>query len=159
MVLWAKLNEPNCIVSSDGRVFAVQRHGFIPKSKSVSCNFSLDELPTRLRNGYKLVQILSKTFAVHSLVAKAFLGDKPEGFQIDHINRDRQDNRKENLRYVTPRENSLNTCRSLSRKELIGEYSGKTDYYRKRFAALGVFKTKRNGKNVVLPISERRNGA
>ena len=50
-----------------------------------------------------------KTFRVHRLVAEAFLPKpKPEQTQVDHINGIKTDNRKENLRWSSPRENTNN---------------------------------------------------
>lgn len=43
---------------------------------------------------------------VHQVVAEVFLGEKPEGCVVDHINRDRQDNRVENLRWLPLSKNS-----------------------------------------------------
>jgi len=34
------------------------------------------------------------------------LGEKPEGYQTDHINSIRTDNRLENLQYITPQQNT-----------------------------------------------------
>ena len=42
---------------------------------------------------------------VHSLVAECWLGNKPEGYEVDHIDRNRKNNHRKNLRYVTPEEN------------------------------------------------------
>lgn len=42
---------------------------------------------------------------VHQLVAAAFLGPRPEGLEVCHNNGDQYDNRVENLRYDTHREN------------------------------------------------------
>lgn len=50
---------------------------------------------------------------VHSLVASAFLGPRPQRYVTDHINRDRHDNRADNLRYVSRRDNLLNTGKPL----------------------------------------------
>jgi hypothetical protein len=44
----------------------------------------------------------------HILIARTFLGPRPEGLQIDHIDRNRQNDQVENLRYVTRSENTLN---------------------------------------------------
>ena len=42
---------------------------------------------------------------LHVLVAEAFLGPRPEGLQIDHIDDDKLNCRAANLEYVTQREN------------------------------------------------------
>lgn len=43
---------------------------------------------------------------VHSLVAECWLGNKPKGYEVDHIDRNRKNNHRKNLRYVTPEGNS-----------------------------------------------------
>lgn len=53
---------------------------------------------------------------VHTLVASAFFGPKPEGMEIDHINTNRFDCSVANLRYVTPEENRKNPITLLKRK-------------------------------------------
>jgi hypothetical protein len=37
---------------------------------------------------------------VHQLVIRAFVGECPEGYVVEHINQDKLDNRLANLRYV-----------------------------------------------------------
>ncbi len=44
---------------------------------------------------------------IHHLVAETFL-TRIEGFEIDHINRDKHDNRAENLRWVSASDNHKN---------------------------------------------------
>lgn len=46
---------------------------------------------------------------VHHLVMEAFVGPRPEGFDIRHLNGNPSDNRLSNLRYGTRRENVLDT--------------------------------------------------
>jgi hypothetical protein len=51
---------------------------------------------------------LSRKF--HHIVAAAFLGPKPHpDWQLDHLNRNRQDNRVENLKWKSPEDNAANT--------------------------------------------------
>jgi hypothetical protein len=61
---------------------------------------------------------ISKAFFVHQLVAIAFLGHKPNRWElvIDHINDNPSDNRLENLQIVT---NRFNSCKTQ------GKYSSK----------------------------------
>lgn len=42
---------------------------------------------------------------VHTLVAEAFLGPRPKGYDVNHINANKRDNALRNLEYVTRREN------------------------------------------------------
>lgn len=50
-----------------------------------------------------------KTIMNHTLVAYAFIGERPEGLVIDHIDRNRLNNHVSNLRYITSQENRINS--------------------------------------------------
>lgn len=49
-----------------------------------------------------------KRLMIHKLVAECWLGDKPEGLQVDHIDRNSLNNDYRNLRYVTHSEQMKN---------------------------------------------------
>jgi len=53
---------------------------------------------------------------VHILVAQAFLGERPEGVEIDHLNTNLKDNRAENLAYVSARQNRANPVTKFNRE-------------------------------------------
>lgn len=55
-------------------------------------------------NGYAYTSVSTKAVAMHDLV----FGTKIGGQMIDHINRNRLDNRRENLRAVSAQQNALN---------------------------------------------------
>lgn len=44
--------------------------------------------------------------SVHSLVCEAFVGPRPDGQEVRHLNGDRADSRLSNLTYGTPKENA-----------------------------------------------------
>jgi hypothetical protein len=56
--------------------------------------------------GYIQIKIGGKKYYAHRLIMLAFAGQSEQ--HIDHINRIKNDNRFENLRYVSPNENNLN---------------------------------------------------
>lgn len=58
------------------------------------------------RYGHQMVNLGAKNSAlVHVLVAAAFIGPKPAGLEVRHLNGDPQDNRAGNLAYGTRSEN------------------------------------------------------
>lgn len=59
-------------------------------------------------NGYKIGSILDKRYYAHRIAWLIHYGEFPQD-EIDHINRNRTDNRIENLRVVTSGKNSTNT--------------------------------------------------
>lgn len=58
-----------------------------------------------------------KRFSVHRLVWEAFVGQIPDGYEIDHINTVRDDNRLSNLRVVTSKENNSNPITAERKRE------------------------------------------
>lgn len=68
--------------------------------------------PWTNKKGYLLVDLgqqgrrkKRRTCTVHSLVALAFHGPRPKGYEIDHKDHNKANNRPDNLEYVTPEEN------------------------------------------------------
>ena len=68
--------------------------------------------PGMMTSGYLFVQLCNegknKNYSVHRLVGRAFLPNPDNLNEIDHINRNRLDNRVENLRWVSRSDNLLN---------------------------------------------------
>ena len=58
--------------------------------------------------GYRTIRINNKSYRIHRLVLKYFVGECPIGFECDHINRNRSDNRVSNLRWVNRSNNNKN---------------------------------------------------
>lgn len=86
--------------------YYANENGEIYSTKTRKC------LKGGLKNGYRSITIIingkNHYFLVHRLVYECFNGIIPEGFEIDHINHQRNDNRIENLRLVSKSENQKN---------------------------------------------------
>ena len=83
--------------------------------------------------GYRRVTIARKSHPVHRLICEAFHGICPEGCEADHINRERNDNRPENLRWVTRSENLCN--RAVYAQCGVSTANDINAYSRTRYAA------------------------
>ena len=103
-MLWSKIDgKPNYSVSENGDV-RNDRTGRILK-------------PHKGTAGYCQIMLGRKTVPlyVHRLVASAFIPNPNELPQVNHINGNKLDNRKENLRWVSVSEN----CWSFGYKDRI----------------------------------------
>lgn len=125
-------------ISNYGRVKSLERYRYIGKNLQLVKN---KILKTRLWKGYINVKLNTnsshekeKVFAIHRLVAIAFIPNPESKPCVNHINGIRDDNRIENLEWVTikenvnksifkGKENTINYCEELldkiDKKDLI----------------------------------------
>jgi len=112
-------------VSNKGRVrsLSTYRSGYFHKMMSQYVQ----------NKGYCYVTLRNKErkqgFAVHRLVLEAFVGPCPKGKQVAHWNGDPGDNRVENLRWATAKENIKDRARHG--RTAKGEKSGSSKLDRK----------------------------
>ena len=75
--------------------------------------------------------------------------DVPNNFQVDHVNRNKLDNRRENLRIVTNSQNQSNRFAKGVYKTRNDKYSASIQYQKIRYH-LGVFTTFEEAKNAYI---------
>ncbi len=107
--------EDKYLVSDQGRVKSLRRNIILKPGLSMGYHFVT--LPDR------------KSWKIHQLMAMAFLGHQPNGFEsvVDHINSDPLDNRLENLRIISNRKNT--SKRRPNKTGFRGVYKKGTGYH------------------------------
>jgi hypothetical protein len=97
----------------------------------------------------------------HSKKLHHFILPKKEGFEIDHINRNRFDNRRCNLRYVTPSQNQWNKSmehdnksgfRGVSWHSLRNKWRARIHYHDKEMH-LGLYDTPEEASSVYIAVA------
>lgn len=90
--------------------------------------------PYVTHRGYLRVRLLSdgvlKNFTIHRSVARAFIGECPEGLQVNHMDGNKLNNDVSNLEYVTNRENAIHAhanglCRASGAPRNGGQSNGR----------------------------------
>ena len=71
-----------------------------------------------LANGYYMTHVRVDGKRTTTYLHRIIMGDAPDGMVVDHINRDKNDNRRANLRFVTVQQNGQN--QTLQKNSLSG---------------------------------------
>jgi hypothetical protein len=90
------------VAESSGRLFVSSSGMFLNTRPGTATEGSLE------RDGYRRISVGGKRAPAARVVYEVFVEEIPDGMEIDHINTVRDDNRVENLRVVTHRDNLLN---------------------------------------------------
>ena len=93
------LYEVNC----DGTIFRNSRSKRVRNCYKQAHNSKTEYWVTMVCIGGKQRKVF-----IHKVVVECWLGEKPEGYEVDHIDRNSLNNHWTNLRYVTKSEQMLN---------------------------------------------------
>lgn len=111
-------------VSNKGNVRSLDRHVMCGKQYCLLKGKPIKPYYTPM--GYLMVSLSKNKYYLHRLIAEAFIPNPNNLPCIDHINTVRDDNRLENLRWCTKKENANNP---LTREHLTCRKTNKPVYY------------------------------
>lgn len=103
------------LVSGEVKIFSSSKHS---KGKELSQYLN--------PYGYKRVKMNNKNIQIHSIIAELFLGERPQGLVVNHIDGNKLNNHPSNLEYVTIAENIYHSIENgmhiCNRPELMPTY-------------------------------------
>ena len=142
---------PNYMIYEDGRVYNKKRNIFMK--------------PTLDNVGYLIIGLSENgkriQTSIHRLIALHYITNPDNKPCVDHIDRDRQNNNIENLRWVTMRENCSNSCRSseyIGVRKIGNRYRAEIKVDAKRIS-LGTYSTQEEASMVYKKaVDEINNG-
>lgn len=84
--------------------------------------------PCTSRKGYLVVGTgyKKRSVYVHSMVALAFIGDRPDGFEVNHKDAVKTNNKPENLEYITGLDNIRHANKLGLVRPMKGERNGRS---------------------------------
>lgn len=99
-------------VSSDGQVKSLKR--VIPIKGGTRTVRERIMRPKRCGAGYLAVTLLPErqNFYIHRLVAEAFIGPARKGYEVNHIDENKENNSVKNLEWIPKRDNLLHGTRN-----------------------------------------------
>ena len=128
------------IISNQGNVFSTKRKKPLqlkPQKASQSKKkylqvrlFSEDTFSKTKFDKFGKPYQVGKLFYLHRLMWENFIGDIPEGLQIDHIDENPRNNNINNLQLITSRENTLKAYRKDGVKYLRKERDAMISAYK-----------------------------
>jgi len=115
--IWVKilLENGECLISNLGRI---KRGDIVVNCKAGGKRIYPSKIINQYinSNGYSKVLLYKKIYAVHRLVALAFIPNPENKRAVNHINGVKSDNKVQNLEWVTDKENTQHSYDKLNRK-------------------------------------------
>jgi len=155
-------------VSNLGRVKRLKRKSLPRKCGGYVKIMAEKIIPQRIEKGnYKSAVLLKnskiKKFYIHILVANSFIGEKPVGYETDHIDNNPKNNRADNLQYLTRKQNKMKANKRIGKRGIQKRDYGK---YRSRITIdgigtinLGEFKSKEDAYTCFYKTFKEWNGS